>query len=106
MGNAIEIIRQGEDLPFTFELAVDDSSQWICTINVKINNDDTALISRVVALDTSNSNGKASWSGFLTSTETTALNEALYRLTAVLANATTDEQTQIPKRFQVSGSWA
>ena len=99
----INIIRQGEDHEFSFDLEGDDITGWICLIEVKIFPDDQALISRVIP---PTGNG---WEGKLTSTETRALavsTDSPYYLTGILTNSSTDEERQIPKRFHVSPSWA
>jgi len=46
------------------------------------------------------------FSGFLTRSETLNLIEGLWYITGVLTNVGTDEQEEIPVRFQVSQSWA
>lgn len=100
MGNEIRILRQGESLPFVFDRSGESIEGWVCTINVKVFADDTALISRVIApVD-------RTWPGFLTSAETGALNVGIYRLTGVLTNSTTDEEEQIPIRFNITDTWA
>lgn len=96
----IQVIRRGESLPFSFDRGGLDISGYVCTIVVKQFTKDTALISRVVAPT------DQKWTGFLTSTETQALNEGNYFITGELVNASTDENEEIPLRFQVSGAWA
>lgn len=101
---AIPVIRQGEDLEFSFDLDGDDITDWVCTIEVKVFPSDTALISRVIPADSSNS----AWEGFLTSTETAALavsSKSPYYLIGLLTNSTTDQERQVPKRFHVSPTW-
>ena len=95
----IPIIRKGGSLDFVFDLDGESIAGWVCTINVKQAPDDADAISRVIA-------GKDDkWTGFLTSTETTALGVGAWWLIALLTNATTDEARQIPERFQIVESW-
>jgi len=98
----ITTIRQGEDLEFIFDLDGEDITGWVCTIEVKVYPDDAALISRVIPP------GNRVWEGFLTSTETAALDvstDSPYYLTGILINSSTDQERQIPKRFHVSPAW-
>lgn len=97
-----EGIRQGEDLKFIFDLDGDDITGWIALIEVKVFPGDVALISRIVP-----ATGNA-WVGFLTSTETAALavsSDSPYYLTAILRNASLNQERQIPTRFHVTPSW-
>lgn len=96
----IPIVRKGENLPFEFDRADESIDGWVCTVEVKKFTSDTALISRVIS-----PTGQA-WISFLSSTDTTALAIGLYRLIAVLTNASTDEEEQIALRFNVTESWA
>ena len=95
----IQIIRKGGSLDFTFDLAGESLAGWVLVIKVKQFPDDTASISRTIA----GSDDK--WTGFLTSTETAALAVGSWWLTAIITNATTDEERQIPERFQVVEDW-
>jgi len=99
----IDIIRQGEDHPFSFELdGGEDITGWIALMEVKVFPDDVALISRIIP-----PTGNA-WEGFLTSTETAALaisSDSPYYLTGILRNATLDQERQIPERFHVAPAW-
>lgn len=100
---AITVIRQGEDLEFVFDLNGEDISGWIATIEVKRFPSDVALISRVIPAD-----GRT-WPGFLTSAETAALavsSTSPYYLTGILTNSSTDQERQIPRRFNVTVPWA
>ena len=95
----IDIIRQGESLPFVFDRDGEDITGWTCLIEVKMFPDDTAIISRTIIPE------GEQWKGFLTQTETMGLEVGLYYLTAQLSNTSTDEEEQIPTRFQVSKAW-
>ena len=96
---AITVIRQGGDLQFVFDRDGAPVAGFICLIEVKIFPDDTALISRVIPAVGNE------WPGFLTSTETAALGVGLHWLIAKITNSTTDEERQVPERFQVSPEW-
>jgi hypothetical protein len=96
----IQVIRAGESLPFSFDRSGASITGWTCQINVKNFPQDTAIIQRTIEPETS-----AGWTGFLTSTETAALSNGLFYLIALLDNATTDEEEQVPVRFQVSTPW-
>lgn len=95
----IDIIRQGESLPFVFDRDGEDITGWTCLIEVKMFPDDTAIISRTIIPE------GEQWKGFLTQTETMGLEVGLHYLTAQLSNTSTDEEEQIPTRFQVSKAW-
>jgi len=103
---AITVIRQGEDLEFVFDLNGEDISGWICTIFVKrfpADDDDEFIIPRQIPPD-----GRT-WPGFLTSVETASLpvsSKSPYFLTGVLTNSSTDQERQIPRRFNVTVPWA
>lgn len=97
--SAITLIRQGEDLEFVFDLNGEDITGWIATIEVKRFPSDASLITRVIPAV-----GRT-WPGFLTSTETAALevsSESPYYLIGILTNSSTNEERQIPRRFNVS----
>ena len=97
--SAITIIRQGGDLKFVFDRDGAALTGFVCLIEVKIFPEDVAIISRVIpAVGTT-------WPGFLTSTETAPLAAGLYWLIAKITNASTDEERQVPERFQVSPMW-
>jgi len=97
--SAITIIRQGGDLKFAFDRDGEDISGYICLIEVKQFPNDTAIISRTIPPV------EQTWPGTLTSTETSPLAVGLYWLIAKITNATTDEERQIPERFQVTKAW-
>ena len=99
----IEPISQGESLEFTFALEDQDAEGWVLDIIVRQATDSTILIQRMIAEDEAFRNV---WSGFLTSTETAALDPGTYRLIGLATNSTTDEERQIVRRFNVSKSWA
>jgi len=98
--SAISTIRQGEDLEFVFDLDGEDITGWVCLIQVsQTPEDEFALISRIVL-----PKGRV-WEGFLTQTETMDLEVGLYSLTGFLTNLSTDQERQIPTRFQVGKAW-
>lgn len=92
----ITIIRQGGDLEFIFDRDGADVTGFTCLIEVKVFPSDVAIISRAVPAVGN------TWPGFLTSTETLPLVVGLHFLTATITNSTTDEERQVPTRFQVS----
>ena len=96
----IQVVRKGESLPFTFDRGSDPIVNWVCTLEVKKHPGDTAAISRVIPPvgDT--------WPGFLTQAETGALGTGLWRLIGVLTKSSTDEEEQVPLRFNITDSWA
>jgi len=95
----IAIIRKGGSLDFTFDLDGDSISGWVLVIKVKQYPDDTASVSRTIA------GADDKWTGFLTSTETAALTVGHWWLIAILTNSTTDEERQIPERFEIVEDW-
>lgn len=101
--NKLTIIRQGESLPFRFDRGGNSIDGWTCTITVKEQPADAALISRVV-LPTNNA-----WVGFLTQSETSALpvlsKGAAYYLIASLVNVSTDEEEVVTDRVRVTKAW-
>ena len=89
--------KKGSSVPFSFDLDGDSLSGWVCTINVAKHIGDTAEISRVITASDD------SFSGHLTSTETTALASlGTYALTAVIANSTDDKEVVKVQRFHLS----
>ena len=96
----IQVIRKGESLPFEFDRGDESISGWVCTMQVRKFPGDAAAISRIIPPvgDT--------WPGFLTEPETSGLAVGLYRLIGVLTNSTTDEEEQVPLRFNITDSWA
>lgn len=94
--SAIPIIRQGDDLEFSFDLGGDDISGWICTMVVKESEEGPDLIQRVIPPQGNE------WPGYLTSTETALFNLGDHLLIGTLDNAGTDQNRQINKRFQVT----
>ncbi|PCJ24142.1 MAG: hypothetical protein COA96_10375 [SAR86 cluster bacterium] len=98
----IRIFRKGASIPFIFSPPCEIYEEWVCTIHVKAYKSDVSLITRVIPLD-----GRLVWSGYLTSTESDTLSVPnLYRIIAVLTNATTNQEKQIPYRFQINNAWA
>jgi len=97
--SGITIIRQGGDLKFIFDRDGADVTGFVCLIEVKQFPQDSAIISRVIPAVGN------TWPGFLTSTETAPLTPALYWLIAKITNSSTDEERQVPERFQVSPQW-
>ena len=92
------IFRPGEHIPFEFEK--DGADGYTCTIKLKQYPDGAALVDREVAL----TNGK--WQGYLTATETTALEAGKqYSLTATLSNTSLDKSEEIVRRFYIGHTW-
>lgn len=102
--SAITIIRMGEDLEFVFDLDGEDISGWVCLIQVSRSpEDETAFISRIIPPV------RRAWPGFLTADETSALpvsSTSPYFLTGFLTNSSTDQERQVPRRFNVTVPWA
>lgn len=101
--SSIPVIRQGEDLEFVFDLDGESIEGWIATIQVKRFPSDDPIIEREIPAV------RRSWPGFLTSTETADLavsSTSPYFLTGVLTNSSTDQERQIPRRFNVTVPWA
>ena len=96
----IQVIRSGDSLPFTFDRGTEEIVNWVCTLQVRKHTGDTPAISRVIPPlgDT--------WPGYLTQAETSALGTGLWRMIGVLTKASTDEEEQVPLRFNVTDSWA
>ncbi len=88
-------------MAFTFDRGDEDVDGWTCIIHVKEFKNDSSQISRTIELDDNNQ-----WSGFVTSTETDALSLGMYRLIAVLTDASTDEEEQVVIRFNLVKKWA
>jgi hypothetical protein len=101
----IQVIRQGESLPFTFDRSGESLTGWTCTIVAKQFPEDAAAIERVIPL-TTDDDGNAVWEGFITQTESAALALGLWYLTGKLENTSTDEEETPPVRFQVTKAWA
>jgi hypothetical protein len=99
--NKLIIIQQGESLPFKFDRGGASIDGWTCQIKVKQKPTDIPTIDRTITADEDRA-----FSGFLSRTETLNLIEGLWYLTGVLVNEGTDEQEEIPVRFQVTQSWA
>ncbi len=100
--SAIQLIRQGESLPFIFDLGGAPIDGWVCTILVHKFFADSPAIKRVVA-----PKGR-SWPGFLTESETLGLDQnskSLWHLTGLLVNDDTDQEIQIDRPFHVSKSF-
>ena len=103
--NKLEILQQGESLPFNFDRGKNSISGWTCTITVKQKPSDSPLpgFPRVVP----ELNG--SWPGFITQTESASFpvlpKGRSYMLIASLVNPTTDEEEQITVRFRVTKAW-
>lgn len=103
--NKLEILQQGESLPFNFDRGKNSIVGWTCTITVKQKPSDAALpgFPRVIpALGNS-------WPGFITQTESAALpvlpKGRSYMLVASLVNVTTDEEEVITVRLRISKAW-
>jgi hypothetical protein len=101
----IQVIRKGESLPFSFNLGTTDTAGYVCTITVRQYPANAASISRVVESTVDATTGQTVWAGFLTATETAALDVGMWVLNANLVKASTVEQTDIPVRFQITPNW-
>ena len=101
MPNKLIIIQQGESLPFKFDRGGASIEGFTCQIKVKQKPADIPDIDRTITAD-----DDRAFSDFLTHTETLNLIAGLWYLTGVLTSEGTDEQEEIPVRFQVSKSWA
>jgi len=97
--SAIPLIRQGEDLEFTFDLGGDDITGWICEMLVK-----TSIASDILLVDRIIPPVGNEWPGYLTNEETSTFGIGIHLLIAKLTNASTDQKRQINKRFQVQKS--
>ena len=100
----IQVIRQGESLPFSFDRSGEPLTGFTCTIFVKQFPDEVAAITRVIP-ETVDSNGNAVWAGFITQTESSVLPLGLWNITGKLQNISTDEEEAPPIRFQVTKAW-
>jgi len=96
------ILRKGESLPFEFDRSGEKIENWICTIKVKKFPSDAVSIDRIIPPV------RRTWPGFLTSLETDALSNGVYRIVGLLTNATTGEEEQVVDtvRFKLGQSWA
>jgi len=102
MTNKLVIIQKGESLPFKFDRGGASIEGWTCQIKVKQKPTDLPEIERDVPAD-----DDRAFSGFLSKTDTINLpNEGLWYLIGVLTNLSTDEQEEIPIRFQLSKTWS
>lgn len=102
MTNKLVIVQEGESLPFKFDRGGASIEGWTCQIKVKQKPSDLPDIDRNIPAD----NDDRAWSDFLTKTETLNLKTGLWYITGVLSNLGTQEQEEIPVRFQVTKSWA
>ena len=96
----ITVLRKGESLPFEFDRGDESIAGWVCTLQVRKYPGDSAAISRVIPPD------GETWPGFLTQAETSALATGVWRMIGVLTNSVTDEEEQVPLRFNITDSWA
>ena len=94
----IEVIQQGESLPFLFDRSGESIDGFVCTITVKQFPKDAPSISRVIPPDII----RKEWPGLLTESETSLLSTGLWILNANLVSSTTDEEEAIPVRFHIS----
>ena len=92
--------KKGESLEFVFDRGDLSIAGWVCTIFWKKNKADSVVGTRVITPT------DGEWSGFLTTTETASLPTGLYYLTAKLTNATTLEEEQHERRFNIVDEWA
>ena len=93
----MQTVRQGQSLPFAFDLDGDDITGYVCTIEAKQFPADAASVSRVIQPTNSE------WVGLLTSTETAALTSlGEWALIAKITNASTDAEVVKTKRFHLA----
>lgn len=102
----IKVIRQGESLPFVFDRDGEDITGYVCTIFVKQFPSNVSDITRIIEPSVNEKTGIGEWSGFLTQTETSALDVGLWIINAKLVKASTDEEEAIPVRFTIAVPWA
>ena len=88
---AIVLARQGESIPFVFDLGGFPTNGWTCTIYVKKTIQDPAAISREIL---PNPDG-VTWQGYLDSDETAGLLPGLWNIYANLDEAATLQGQQI-----------
>ena len=101
IGNPLSIIKAGESLDFIFDRGGQSVEGWLCQLNVLRFPGQTPEISRFIELD-----DNSQWSGFLTSVETAGLlSRGIYRMVGLLTNSATNEEEQIPVRFQRNKAW-
>ncbi len=101
--NKLVRIQQGESLPFLFDRGGGSISGWTCTVELKQLPADVDLLTgsgrEISPVD-------LGFPGFLTNTETGALDVGLYYLIASLISISTNELEQIPVRVSVTEKWA
>lgn len=97
---SILVIKQGESFDFEFDRGTESIDGWVCTIFLKKFPADTTILERVITPV------NEKWTGFLTQDETKDLDISHYTLIGKLTNATTDEEEQDTRRFNVAKVWA
>lgn len=102
----IKVIRQGESLPFVFDRGGEDITGFVCTIFVKQFPGNVSSITRIIEPSVNEKTGFGQFAGFLTQTETSALEIGLWIINAKLVKADTDEEEAIPVRFTIVVPWA
>jgi len=93
-------IRQGGDLPFSFNLDGDSLEGRTCTIYVKQHIKDISTITREIPLN----DDRTAFEGFLTSAETMGLSVGLWHIFADMVDILTGQDRQIASgtvRFEV-----
>ncbi len=94
---SLQNVPKGRSFAFVFDRNGQDIAGYICTINVQRFPGDTPAITRTIEPDHNK------WSGFLTSTETAALDPAgTWMLIAAITNASDDKAEYQTIRFAIS----
>jgi len=103
MSNEITVVREGESLPFSFDLDGASLSGYVLTITVKqFAADSTLITARIIAAT------GTKWTGFLTSTEIDSLaNNTTFRLIGTAVHAGDDKEIQFvdDNRFTITPTW-
>ncbi len=97
---AITSVTQGGDVPFQFDLGGLPVTDFTCTIIVKQRPEGSSFITPRLISPVDNE-----WTGFLTTVEVGALPKGRFELIGLIANATTLEGQEIPRRFQILTTW-
>ena len=94
--SSISLVPQNNSLPFTFDLGPEvDLSFYTCIVQTKQYTDSVAGVNKAVVLD------RGKFRGLITATEMATLALGHLELIAQLTKTSTDEQTEIRRRFKV-----
>lgn len=98
--SSISLVPQNNSLPFTFDLGPEvDLSFYTCQVQTKQFTDSTAGVDKAVVLD------QGKFRGIITATEMATLALGNLELVAQLTKTSTDERTQIKRRFMVQQNY-